>query len=106
MDQLILECSDELDAMPIAPTRDPSTEILLRLSEFCRDLREAVMGKDHKFLVHTNRRYYETFKSAIQMTNPDFWPVSSKEIHTSPGLHIQGSVGPLDLQDVRNEIRE
>lgn len=92
--------------MPIAPTREPSTEILLRLSDFCREVHEAVMGKDHKFLAHDNKAHYEAFKSAIQRTNPDFWPFSSKENHMSPGLHIQGSNGPFDLQDVRNEIKE
>ncbi|KAE9399885.1 hypothetical protein BT96DRAFT_675521 [Gymnopus androsaceus JB14] len=107
VDQLILECSNELKAMPIAPTREPSTEILLRISDFCRELREAVMGKDHKFLVHNNRRLYEAFKSAIERTQPNFWPFSSKEDYRNPGLHTQGgNVGPYDLEDVRDEIAE
>lgn len=107
MDQLILECSNDLEAIPIVPTKEPSTEILLRISDFCRDVMQAVMGEDHKFLVQHNKRHYETFKVAIERTNPDFWPFISKEDHVNPYLHVQGgSVGPLDLEDVRKEIAE
>ncbi|KAJ4492602.1 P-loop containing nucleoside triphosphate hydrolase protein [Lentinula edodes] len=107
VDQLILECSNDLEAIPIVPTKEPSTEILLRISDFCRDVMQAVMGEDHKFLVQHNKRHYETFKVAIERTNPDFWPFISKEDHVNPNLHVQGgSVGPLDLEDVRKEIAE
>ncbi|KAJ3916699.1 P-loop containing nucleoside triphosphate hydrolase protein [Lentinula edodes] len=107
VDQLILECSNDLEAIPIVPTKEPSTEILLRISDFCRDVMQAVMGEDHKFLVQHNKRHYETFKVAIERTNPDFWPFISKEDHVNPDLHVQGgSVGPLDLEDVRKEIAE
>ncbi|KAF8825881.1 hypothetical protein HHX47_DHR6000635 [Lentinula edodes] len=107
VDQLILECSNDLEAIPIVPTKEPSTEILLRISDFCRDVMQAVMGEDHKFLVQHNKRHYETFKVAIERTNPDFWPFISKEDHVNPYLHVQGgSVGPLDLEDVRKEIAE
>lgn len=107
MDQLILECSNDLKAIPIVPTKEPSTEILLRISDFCRDVMQAVMGENHKFLVQDNKRHYETFKVAIERTNPDFWPFISKKDHSNPNLHVQGgSVGPLDLEDVRKEIAE
>ncbi|KAJ3935180.1 MAG: hypothetical protein NXY57DRAFT_1101046 [Lentinula lateritia] len=107
VDQLILECSNDLKAIPIVPTKEPSTEILLRISDFCRDVMQAVMGENHKFLVQDNKRHYETFKVAIERTNPDFWPFISKKDHSNPNLHVQGgSVGPLDLEDVRKEIAE
>ncbi|KAJ4473675.1 P-loop containing nucleoside triphosphate hydrolase protein [Lentinula aciculospora] len=107
VDQLILKCTDDLGAMPVVPTRDPSNEILLRISEFCWEVRQAVMGENHKFLVHDNKRHYETLKTAIERTDPDFWPFVSKINRVNPGLHNQeGSVGPFDLEDVRKEIME
>ncbi|KAE9399931.1 P-loop containing nucleoside triphosphate hydrolase protein [Gymnopus androsaceus JB14] len=71
------------------------SRLLLGLIE-TKELREAVMGKDHRFLVHNNRHHYEAFKSAIERTQPDFWPFISKENYRNPGLHTQGgSVGQL-----------
>ncbi|KAJ3984868.1 P-loop containing nucleoside triphosphate hydrolase protein [Lentinula detonsa] len=107
VDQMIRECSKELEAMPAVPTSDPSTEILLRVSDFCREVKRAVMGEDHKFLVHDNQRHYQAFKAAIERTTPDFWPFDSKEFFMNPGLHVSGgTVGPFDLKDVLKEIAE
>ncbi|KAF9078197.1 P-loop containing nucleoside triphosphate hydrolase protein [Rhodocollybia butyracea] len=105
VDQLISDCSNELNTMPQLPTREPSTEILLRISDFCREVHEAVMGKDHKSVVQRNKCHYQTFKAAIERTNPDLWPVPSKAYYSNPGMHVEGgSVGPFDLFDVRKEI--
>ncbi|KAJ4000867.1 P-loop containing nucleoside triphosphate hydrolase protein [Lentinula boryana] len=104
VDQMIQECSEELEAMPVVPTSEPSTEILLRVSDFCREVKRAVMGEDHKFLVHDNQRHYQAFKAAIERTNPDFWPFN---YGSNPGLHVRGgTVGPFDLGDVLKEIAE
>ncbi|KIK61582.1 hypothetical protein GYMLUDRAFT_224459 [Collybiopsis luxurians FD-317 M1] len=107
VDQLISRYSDELRTMPNLPTREASTEILLRISNFCRELHDAVMGKDHKSLAQRNRSHYAVFKTSIDRTNPDFWPFPSKSGYRSPGLHTGGgNVGPFDLQDIRKEITD
>ncbi|KAJ3972925.1 P-loop containing nucleoside triphosphate hydrolase protein [Lentinula raphanica] len=99
----IKECSEKLDAMPVIPTEEPSTVILLRISDFCREVRRAVMGEDHKFLVHDNKRHYRAFEEAIKHTELDFQPVLkySAGLKDLAGLH---KVGPFDLEDVRKEI--
>ncbi|KAF5352891.1 hypothetical protein D9757_012099 [Collybiopsis confluens] len=107
VEQLISDFSEKLGNMPKALTTEPTTEIILGISKFCRDLRDAVMGEDHKRLVQQNKAHYEELKTAIEQTNPEFWPFYSKSDYRNPGLHVGvRSMGPLDLQDVQNEIAD
>ncbi|TFK32040.1 P-loop containing nucleoside triphosphate hydrolase protein [Crucibulum laeve] len=110
VDGLLQDCIRDLNALPPLPSRDPVTEILLRVNEFCSDFQKAVAGEKYKQLAQMNRARYARFKVDILKTSPDFRPfVDHKEYH-HPGLpngksaHMKSAVPAKNLMDVKEVI--
>ncbi|KZT64693.1 hypothetical protein DAEQUDRAFT_717652 [Daedalea quercina L-15889] len=74
---------------------DPMTEVLKRISSFCKDVQADVYGHSagKRTFVHRSRSTHRDFKIAIRKTMPDFWPF----------MKIDGYVNPGDPGDIENE---
>ena len=75
VNQLLIECNEELGNLPASITNDAQTEILGRITKFCAALQDAVYGRSQdKSLVHTDRTLYDDFKAEIRLAAPKFTP--------------------------------
>ena len=92
-----------VNKLPPVSTKEPSTEIMLRVSAFCKDIKDAVLGRKHYDFVQANRARYASFKFDIEMTAPDFRPFDN--ISSSSPLIISHTQ-PRGLSDVRDVIKE
>jgi len=115
VNQLIVQCNNELSKLPAPLTLDPATEILNRVAAFCHDLKGAVDGNRTTALARQNRERYGTFKNDIRATAPDFRPYHDEEHVAGPiQEHEPGDeiltpapgVETLDLLDIREVIAE
>lgn len=112
VDRLLLENTDELSKLPTPPTKEPSAEVLLRVTSFCQDVQAAVMGERFKELVQANRKHYADFDRSIFGTCPDFRPFEGHISYLNPGLvdveesDTDTEDDVLDLFDVRKHIVE
>ncbi|KAF8885412.1 P-loop containing nucleoside triphosphate hydrolase protein, partial [Gymnopilus junonius] len=77
---------------PVLDLKDPSTEVMLRISAFCKDIKDTVFGRNHE----------EFFKTDIRMTTPDFRPV--EDIESSRHTAVESHCQPRGLAEVRNII--
>ncbi|KAF9482869.1 hypothetical protein BDN70DRAFT_874456 [Pholiota conissans] len=71
----LAECIAAISLLPPVSNAEPSTEIIFRVNEFCRDVSEAIRGDrtDRRF-IQRNRARYLRYKNEIVMTTPDFRP--------------------------------
>ena len=70
----LLKYEHEYSQLPLVPTGQPLTEIMLRVTAFCQDITDAVFGDKHNHFVQSNRAVYSRFKAEIVTTMPDFRP--------------------------------
>ncbi|KAF8873241.1 P-loop containing nucleoside triphosphate hydrolase protein [Infundibulicybe gibba] len=98
VDDLLRKCVADLEDLPPRVTTEPSAEVLLRVTSFCREFSEAVSGTSNKSFAQGNRSCYAEFKADIYQTRPNFRPIAHDEEYLHPSL-IQ-----LDLRDVRDCI--
>ncbi|KAJ3500914.1 hypothetical protein NLJ89_g9578 [Agrocybe chaxingu] len=75
---------------------------MLRVTEFCKGIQDAVLGERHKEFVQRNKRRYAQFEQNIRMTTPDFRPFES--VTYSSGL-VETRTEARSLVDVRNVIK-
>ncbi|KAF8884433.1 P-loop containing nucleoside triphosphate hydrolase protein [Gymnopilus junonius] len=90
-------CIQHLKALPpVLDLKDPSTEVMLRISAFCKDIKDTVFGRNHEEFVQLNKQRYSKFKTDIRMTTPDFRPVEDIESsrHTAVESHCSQGVWP------------
>ena len=60
---------------------DATVEVLLRVSNFCQELREIVCGFDNdKSFIRKNRETYKVFMKSIRRTTPEFKPDVSTQV--------------------------
>ncbi|TFK32039.1 P-loop containing nucleoside triphosphate hydrolase protein [Crucibulum laeve] len=110
VESLLHDCTRDLDALPPLPSRDPVTEILLRINEFCSEFAKAVHGEKHKHLVQASRERYAQFKTDILKTSPDFRPFVDHRHYRHPGspdgefTGTESAVPAKNLMDVREVI--
>ena len=103
MKEELEKCQKDIDDLPPElDLKDPSTEVMLRISNFCKDIKEAVFGKNHKSFVQLNKGHYLRFKNEIQMTTPDFRPV--EDAASSQYTAVRSYCQPRGLEEVRNVI--
>ena len=96
--ELLATCEHDLSLLPAKPTASHSTEVLLRVTDFCHIVQRAVLGESPKLLVQTNRKRYREFQSEIFETRPNFVPSSSESCKRLK----KGRTGPvITLQDVK-----
>ncbi|KAF8873236.1 P-loop containing nucleoside triphosphate hydrolase protein [Infundibulicybe gibba] len=74
VDDLLQKCAADLGDLPPRAKTEPSAEVLLRVTNFCRELSEAVSGTSNKSFAQGNRRRYAEFKTDICRTRPNFQP--------------------------------
>ncbi|KIM37374.1 hypothetical protein M413DRAFT_448441 [Hebeloma cylindrosporum] len=99
----LLKCVAELGELPPVLAKEPSTEIMLRISAFSKDIKDTVLGRKHYDFVQANRARYTSFKVDIEMTAPDFRPFEDIS-STSPLLKTHTRA--RGLLDIRNVIRD
>jgi len=97
------DCHAGIAQLPPVSNAHPSTEVMLRVTEFCKDVRDTVFGEKNKIFVQTNRTSYSSFKDAIIVTTPDFRPF--EDIRSSYPL-VSSNCQPRGLKDVRKVIKE
>ena len=98
----LFKCLTELDELPALLTKEPSTEVMLRVSAFSKDMKDTILGRNHYDFVQANQARYTSFKSDIEMTAPDFRPFEDIS-SSSPLLHTLTQ--PRGLLDVRSVIK-
>jgi len=81
----------------------PSTEVMLRVTEFSKDVHDTVFGVKDKNFVQASRDTYSEFKEAIMMTTPDFRPFEGSRLGRSL---VSSHTPPRDLAYVRKVIKE
>jgi len=94
----------EYSQLPAIPQVAPFTEIMLRVTAFCQDITDAVVGDKHHHFVQSNRAVYSRFKDEIVTTTPDFRPhngVVSRQRSLVAGSHTT----PRGLEYVREVIK-
>lgn len=104
----------ELAELPARIAVDPTTEVLSRVTAFCKALQDIVHGRsESKTFVHTNRDIYEEFKIAIRATAPNFQPFTDVDFYRSEEVQADGTTRrvdlvqrPMYLYDVRRVIKE
>ena len=85
---------------------------MLRVTEFCKDIRDTVFGESNKNFVQENRTSYSSFKDAIVLTTPDFRPSEDNEEddedieRLSSRPLVISNTPPRGLTDVRKVIME
>jgi hypothetical protein len=99
----LLKCVTELGELPPLLTKEPSTEVMLRVSAFSKDIKDTVLGRKHYDFVQANRARYTSFKSDIELTAPNFRPF---EDFSSSLPHLNTLTQPRGLLEVRNVIKE
>ncbi|KAF8193681.1 P-loop containing nucleoside triphosphate hydrolase protein [Pholiota molesta] len=98
-------CHQEISRLPPLSNAEPSTEIILRVNAFCRDVSEAVRGDrmDRRF-IQMNKARYLRYKNDIMMTTPDFRPFEDDE--TSGSSLVDTRTASRSLSDVRRIIKQ
>ncbi|KAF9524508.1 P-loop containing nucleoside triphosphate hydrolase protein [Crepidotus variabilis] len=74
VDEKLQQCLTDLEGIPPLPQGHPSTEVLMRITNFCRAINDAVSGEKYKHFVQSNLVTYSKFKSEIIATAPEFRP--------------------------------
>jgi len=97
------KCLTALSEFPPPLTKEASTEIMLRVSAFSKDVKDAVLGRKYYNFVQSNRARYENFKSDIEKTAPDFRPSEEFE-DIFP--HSNSLIRPRGLLYIRNVIKK
>lgn len=106
------DCHAEIARLPPVSNAHPSTEVMLRVTEFCKDIRDTVFGESNKNFVQENRTSYSSFKDAIVLTTPDFRPSEDNEEddedieRLSSRPLVISNTPPRGLTDVRKVIME
>lgn len=129
--ELIAACDGQLDGLPESRTVDPATEILRRITAFCKSMQSIIdgTGEDRSF-VHKSRAIYQTFSIRVWETAPNFQPFEDMsmfelDVHDddneafddnddaasdgdsiASGVEIPHPGQPLGLYDVRSIIKE
>ncbi|KAF9482868.1 hypothetical protein BDN70DRAFT_379786 [Pholiota conissans] len=101
----LAECFKAISLLPPVSNVEPSTEIIRRVNEFCRDVSEAVRGDrpDRRF-IQKNKARYLRYKNDIVDTAPDFRPF---EDSTKYGEDLASSrTAPRWLCDVRRVMKQ
>jgi len=70
----LLTCEREYSKLPPVAKSAPLTEIMLRVTAFCQDITDAVLGDKRNHFVQSNRALYSRFKDEIAATTPDCRP--------------------------------
>ncbi|KAG6830083.1 hypothetical protein H0H87_009296 [Tephrocybe sp. NHM501043] len=109
VEQLLAECVEELKGLPTAlTTNDASTEVFLRITQFCQDFRSTVFGEQKRTLVQDNRRRYNLFKEDIYRSRPNFAPYLNSHHYlrpSDPEADRFPASGPvIDLPQVKQAI--
>ena len=112
LDNLLKECSEELNGLPPRLINEPSSELIVRIGKFSEAFRGIINAVDDKTLVRKARHRFEQYKADILATGPDFRPFVAHEEYMKPGLPqnehepVGRLGGPLDLTHVRKVIKK
>ncbi|KAG6819432.1 hypothetical protein H0H93_011920 [Arthromyces matolae] len=105
--QLLIECEDDLSALPSLHTGDPITEVYLRITQFCQYFESAVYGEKEKSFVQAIQRRYAVLKRSIEATRPNFEPYHQyrhlAQNHCESEL-VPASGPAITLADVKETI--
>ncbi|CAA7263847.1 unnamed protein product [Cyclocybe aegerita] len=96
------KCIREIEELPPVSHVHPSTEVMLRVTEFCKGMQDAVLGERYKEFVQANKRRYALFEQDIRMTTPDFRPFENVTYSSSL---VETRTEARSLVDVRNVIK-
>jgi len=115
VDNLLVSCNRDLEALPLPLSNDPQIEVLERVNMFCDVFKSFVNGThEDKRLAQRNRALYAIFKSEIRGTAPDFRPFEYPEKYVplddieggmpltkrNPGVNVMG------IYDVQRVIKK
>ncbi|KAF9000114.1 P-loop containing nucleoside triphosphate hydrolase protein [Cyathus striatus] len=108
IEKLLIECTSSLNSLPAPPINEPSTEILLRITKFCDDLKNTVSADSNKHVTQAHRSRYADFQDDIRATTPDFRPFAGTTIAYSRSQEkgISFSTEARDLMYIRDVISE
>ena len=102
----LAECIAAIYVLPPVSNAEPSTEIIFRVNEFCRDVSEAIRGDrtDRRF-IQRNRVRYLRYKNDIVMTTPDFRPFDDARNGSQEKL-VATQTEARWLCDIRHVIKQ
>ena len=120
---LLAQSEKEQGKLPIPPSRNAITEVMMMIKDFCDDVTQAMFGRRFKSFAQENRICYDEFKHAILATCPDFRPFGNSSVIPEPEYRAQDSTNgnpyahlvppplssvssPIDLTAVRAVITE
>jgi hypothetical protein len=88
--RLLDDCLKKIAKLPPVSDKDPSTEILLRISAFCQAFKDTVFGRKHRHFVQENKSRYSRFRQEICSTKPKYITSSGSMVDTSHDLNLDG----------------
>jgi len=94
----------EYSRLPPVAKGVPLTEIMLRVTAFCQEFTDAVVGNKHNDFVQSNRALYSRFKDEIVATTPDFRPYDG-DVSGHSSLVKGSHTTPHGLEYVREAIK-
>ena len=100
----LLTCEREYSKLPPVAKGAPLTEIMLRVTAFCQDFTDAVLGDKRNHFVQSNRGIYSRFKDEIVATTPDFRPYDG-DVSRHSSLVTGSHTTPHGLEYVREIIK-
>jgi hypothetical protein len=100
---ILKKTSDDLRALPKAPSADPVGEVHQLLAAFNREVSVHVLGTAQPGLIQRMNERHVTFRSAVRGTAPDFRPYeSSKE--EKPDMPVPDFLGAEGPASSHNEV--
>lgn len=129
MQDLLDRCLEDILALPPIITRDPQSEVFIRVNNFSREFAESIDARSHKRYVQGSRALYEQLKLDIRATAPDFRPFPNYTAHPVPSYQcdedeaevpswagsdtesmmigeLDSKARPIDLTEVRDVIKK
>ncbi|KAF9494431.1 hypothetical protein BDN71DRAFT_1393285 [Pleurotus eryngii] len=125
---LLDRCLEDINDLPSVITRDPQSEVFIRVNNFSREFAESIEARSHKHYVQGSRALYEKLKSDIRATTPDFRPFPNYAAHPVPSYQrdedeaevassaasdtesmieeLDNKARPIDLIEVRGVIKK
>ncbi|KDQ34204.1 hypothetical protein PLEOSDRAFT_1061762 [Pleurotus ostreatus PC15] len=108
---LLDRCLEDINDLPSIITRDPQSEVFIRVNNFSREFAESIDARSHKNYVQGSRALYEQLKLDIRATTPDFRPFPNYIAHPIPSYQcdedeLASKARPIDLTEVRDVIKK